>query len=249
VLNVVFLSVLALSLTGCLATRQEIEDLRADILRLQGTLGQSQEKVHTSLKANQTTVQGNQADLMSQMSTLSRDLEVLSAHLQESQGRMSTLSTRLDDLDKNFSNRLDLLSKSVTHGKGPTVPPSPSGLFTAAYNDFTRQRYKQSLEGFQDYLTHYSDTDKAADARFYVGECYTALQEWRKALEAYETVFSHHGTSSIVPTAYLHKGNVLEKLGEREAALAVYKVILEKYPHRQEVLAAKDRLGDLEKRP
>src|SRR5262245_18828079 len=89
-----------LLLSGCLATQQEIEDLRGDILRLQNTLAKTQSDF-------QNSVQGNQADLLSEMGTLNRNLQILSSHLDESDNRMTMLSSRLDDLDKNLSNRLD----------------------------------------------------------------------------------------------------------------------------------------------
>ncbi|HRY30517.1 MAG TPA: hypothetical protein P5079_10850, partial [Elusimicrobiota bacterium] len=151
-----------LCLPGCLATRQEIEDLRADIIRLQNTLSKAQTEAQSSL-------QGNQADLMSQMDTLGRKLETLSAHLDESESRMALMSSRMDDLDMNLSSRLDLLSEMLS-GSKLGVSPAPSTLFKLAYTDFSRRRYEQALKGFQTYLEKYGETEKAAEAQYYTGE-------------------------------------------------------------------------------
>ncbi|MBI4397088.1 MAG: tetratricopeptide repeat protein [Elusimicrobia bacterium] len=234
----------SLFLSGCLATQQEIEDLRVDIARLQSTLAKSQ----TGQVESQKSLQGNQADLMSQMGTLSRNLEILSTHLEESQSRMSLLSTRLDDLDKNLSNRLDLVSEALSGAKA-AVPPPPSTLFNMAYSDFTRRRYDQAIQGFQGYLEKYGDTEKAAEAQFYIGESRLAKQQWTEAQDAYDKVLVQYSTSSIVPAAYLQKGSALEKQGKTSEALAVYDAIIKKYPYRQEAGTAQSRVESLRTPP
>lgn len=228
---------MALATPGCLATRQEIEDLRVDILRLQESLG----RVQALQGESKTELQGNQADLMSEMTALNRNITTLSANLDENQNRMNLMSTRMDDLDKNLSNRLDLLSELLS-GSKLSADPSPSTLFNLAYNDFNRRRYEQSVRGFTTYLEKYPDTDKAADAQFYLGEAYMAREEYAKALEAYDKIFIKHSTSTVVPTAYLQKGAVLEKLAKPKEALAVYEMVVKKYPHRREAAAAQERV-------
>ena len=54
-------------LTGCLATSQELEDLRVDINRYHSAL----DKAAARQAEFQEAQQGNQADLLSQMSSLS----------------------------------------------------------------------------------------------------------------------------------------------------------------------------------
>jgi predicted nucleic acid-binding Zn-ribbon protein len=120
---------LLLPLTGCLATQQEIEDLRADISRLQSSLtaqNKAQAEFQSALQQNQETLQGNQADLLSKISDLNRNLDIVSSHLEESDGRMTSLVVRLDDLDKNVSNRLDAVVKTV---QGVKSLPAPSSCF------------------------------------------------------------------------------------------------------------------------
>lgn len=258
------------SLTGCLATRQEIEDLRVDIVHLQNTLA----KVQSSQSSYQAALEGNQADLNAQMATLSRNIEILSSHLDESENRMSMLTSRLDDLDKNLTSRLDMLSQNVTEvasdiktgGKpdpkakspakpksGPeapakaksSAPPAPSALFKSAYGDFTKRRYDVAAQGFQNYLDMFGDTDKAGEARYYIGECAFAKEDWGKAVESYDEVLLKYPNSSIVPTAYFQKGQALEQLGKDKEALAIYDVIVRKYPYRKEAEAAASRVAAL----
>jgi len=223
-------------LTGCLATRQEIEDLRVDIVHLQNTLAKVQ--------SNQGQFQTGQADLSTAMNELNRNLQVLSSQLDETGNRMNMLSTRMDNLDANMSNRLDLLSELLSGNKA-SVPPSPDTLYKLAYSDFNRRRYSQALQGFQNYIAQYPDTDRTADVQYYVGECHLAMNDYTKALDAYDQVLVKYSTSTVVPSAYVQKGVVLEKAGRPAEALAVYDAVLRKYPYRKEALTAKERMNAL----
>ncbi|MBP9699168.1 MAG: hypothetical protein KBD85_04030, partial [Elusimicrobia bacterium] len=126
-------TVVSLALSGCLATTQEIADLRGDIVRLQSSLAEQQKNqgdFQALLKENQETLQGNQADLSAKMEELTLKLEALSSQLVESDNHMTSLASRIDDLDKNTSNRLDAVVKTVEGVK--SIPaPSPSRLYQA----------------------------------------------------------------------------------------------------------------------
>jgi tol-pal system protein YbgF len=231
-------------LTGCLATTQEIDDLRVDIARLQQSLAKAEQKQGEYL----TSLQGNQADLLTQTTALNSRIEALTARLEESDKRMDDLAVRLDDLDKNFSGRLDLLTEGVGNAK-KAAAVAPSKLYQLAYDDFMKRHYAQSLKEFQDFVQVYPDNAQAADAQFYVGECRFARKEWKQALAAYDAVIVSHAVSSIVPSAILQKGAVLEKMGEKTAALDMYETLVKKFPDKPEAESAKARVEALRKPP
>jgi tol-pal system protein YbgF len=234
-------------LSGCLATSQEMLDLRTDITRLEQSLGKAdakQAEFQAALQKNQESLQGNQADLQAQMSALSTRLETLSARLEENDAKMTTLASRLDDLDKNLSGRLDILSEGVNTTK-KTAAAAPTKLFQLAYGDFMKRRTAQALKGFQDYLAVYPETVKAAEAQFYVGECHFARKEWKDALSAYDAVIVKYSVSDIVPSAILQKGATLEKMGEADGALAMYETLVKKFPQKPEAESAKARIAAL----
>lgn len=237
--------------SGCLATRQEIEDLRGDIIRLQSTLG-TQQKTQTDfqgvLKENQEALQGNQADLMAKMGDLSHRLEALSSQLVESDNRMASLSTRLDDLDKNVTNRLDAVVKTVQGVK--TIPaPSPSRFYQAGYAEFTKKRYAQAIQVFQTYLDQYPDTERAPQAQYYIGESHLAEKNYEEALDAFDAVIQRYSKSSSVAGAYLQKGRALEELGKPTEAAVAYETVVKKFSHRKEAQTAADRLRNLRGEP
>jgi tol-pal system protein YbgF len=235
---------LALVLSGCLATTQEIEDLRGDIVRLQSSLS-AQQKVQgefqDALRNNQEALQGNQADLSSKMEELTGKLEALSSQLVETDNNMVGLATRIDDLDKNTSNRLDAVVKTVQGVK--TIPaPSPSRFYQAGANEFAKRRYGQAIEIFQTYLDQYPDTERAPQAQYFIGESYFAQKNWEEALDAFNAVLSAYPKSRQVPTALLQKGLTLEQMGKTPEAIKVFDGLRRSYPHRKEAQSAHGRL-------
>jgi tol-pal system protein YbgF len=237
----------SLLLSGCLATTQEIADLRGDIVRLQLSLTEQQKtqgEFQGALKENQTSLQGNQADLSAKMEELMVKLESLSSQLVETDDHMTTLASRIDDLDKNTSNRLDAVVKTVQGVK--SIPaPSPSRFYQAGANEFAKRRYDQAIQIFQTYLDQYPDTEKAPLAQYTIGECYGAQKNWEEALAAYDAVVSDYPKSGQVPSALLQKGLTLEQLGKTPEAIAVYDGLRKKFPHRKEAHTAHARLKDL----
>ncbi len=238
-------------LTGCLATSQEIQDLRVDITGLNQSLSKAadrQTEFQGVLQKNQDALQGNQADLLSQMNTLSGKLEALSARLEENDAKMAALAARLDDLDKNLSSRMDILSEGVNTTK-KAAAAAPTKLFQLAYGDFMKRRYAQALKGFQDYLSVYPDASKAAESQYYIGECHFALKQWKDAIAAYDAVVVKYSISDMVPSAILQKGSTLEKMGETDAAIGVYETLVDKFPQKPETETAKARLEALKNPP
>jgi TolA-binding protein len=238
---------LLLPLTGCLATQQEIEDLRADISRLQSSLtaqNKAQAEFQSALQQNQETLQGNQADLLSKISDLNRNLDIVSSHLEESDGRMTSLVVRLDDLDKNVSNRLDAVVKTV-QGVKSLPAPSPSRLFTAAMNDYNRRKYDQALVTFETYLDQYGDTDRAPQAQYQMGEIHAAQKNWTDALEAYDAVLEKYPKSTVAVSAAVRKGQILETQDRMSDAIEVYRMVVRTAPHRKEAQTARERLAAL----
>jgi tol-pal system protein YbgF len=240
-------SVAPLVLTGCLATTQEIADLRGDIVRLQSSLSdqrKNQGDFQALLKENQESLQGNQADLSAKMEELTLTLEALSSQLVETDDHMTSLASRIDDLDKNTSNRLDAVIKTVEGVK--SIPaPSPSRLYQAGANEFSKRRYDQALQIFQTYLDQYPDTEKAPVVQFHMGECHFALKNWDDALAAFDEVAARYPKSGSVPSALLQKGLTLEQLGKTPEAVAIYDGVRKKYSHRKEAQRAHERLKAL----
>jgi TolA-binding protein len=156
------------SFSGCIATSSEMSYLRDDIAQLQMKL---------------TEVQRNQADLSVKMDSMSGSMGALTAELQETQNSMSLMSQRLDDVEANITQRVAQMT-----GAPASAAPAPSDLYRAAYSDFSGGKFDLAITGFRTYLDKNPKGELAAQAQYYIGECYYSQNDWEKALPEFELV-------------------------------------------------------------
>ena len=219
---------LLLPLGGCLATSQEMIDLRDDMRQLQ-------------VKLNE--VQRNQADLSVKMDSLSTQLGPLSAQLLDTQSRMSLLGQRLDDVESNMSQRMNKFSEELS-GSALKVPPPPSEIYRLAYSDFSGGKYDLAIVGFKSYLEKYPSSELASLARYYTGECYYSQSNWQGAYDQFDMVEKYYPKSDSVPAARLKKALCLEQLGKGKEASGLFETIIKDFPSSAEAATARDKLSN-----
>jgi TolA-binding protein len=213
---------LPLSLSGCVATSQDMLDMRDDMYQLLTKLNE---------------VQRNQADLSSKMDTLVGKMDMLGSKLEETQNRMSLLGQRLDDVETNLSQRTGKLFEQLS-GTALNAGPMPSDLYRMAYGDFSAGKYDLAIAGFKSYLEKYATGALADQAQYYIGESSYAKSDWQAALDGFDAVEKHYPTSALIPAVRLKKAACLEQLGKKDEA----KVLLQALAS-AEALTAREKLG------
>lgn len=217
---------LMLTLSGCLATTSEISMLRDDIHELQ-------------LKLNE--MYRNQADLSVKMDSLNTSMGTLTSELQETQNRMSLMGQRLDDVDASFTQRIGKLSEQIS-GQAMSVAPPPSDLYRQAYGDFSRGKYDLAVTGFTTFLQKYPQSELAAQAQYYLGECHYSQSSWDKALNEFILVPQKYPHSDQVAAAILKQALCLELLNKPREAKELFNSLLKSYPGTSESFTAEEKL-------
>lgn len=115
-------------------------------------------------------------------------------------------------------------------------------LFDAGVNDFNARRYAQAEKSFTDFLNNYKDHTQAAEAQFYLAECYFHRNQYADAALAYDTVIKKYPKSSSAPGAYLKQGISFSKLKQKDAAKARLQELINKFPKSPEAARAKSFL-------
>lgn len=135
----------------------------------------------------------------------------------------------------------------VTPGGGGGGAPSadPQALYTAAYNDYLKGNYDLALRGFQQYLDNYPTTSLAANATYWIGECYYRQKRYRQAIELYDAVLSRYPRSDKTASALLKKGYAHLELGERSQGVVQLQHVLRQFPTSDEANLARQRLREI----
>jgi tol-pal system protein YbgF len=125
---------------------------------------------------------------------------------------------------------------------GAGVPP-PRELYSQAYTDYARGNYDLAIQGYQEYLRNYPDTEFADNAQYWIGECLYSKQKYPEAIAAWEELFQKFPSSDKLPDARLKKGLALERLGRRREALREYRFVVDRYPNTEAARKARDKIG------
>jgi tol-pal system protein YbgF len=125
----------------------------------------------------------------------------------------------------------------------PTAPPPPPReLYSQAYADYARGNYDLAVQGFQEYMRNYPNTDFTDNAQYWIGECLYGKQRYREALEAWDTLFRTFPSSDKLPDAHYKRGLALERLGRRADALAEFRFVRDRYPNSEAGRKAREKL-------
>lgn len=127
---------------------------------------------------------------------------------------------------------------------GATTPTIGSrDLYQQAYSDFARKNYELSIQGFQEYLRLYRDTDLADNAQYWIGECLQAQAKYEDAVNAFNALLRDFVSSDKIPDARYKKGVALEALGRRSQAILEYRFVVERFPGSPAARLAREKLG------
>ena len=125
---------------------------------------------------------------------------------------------------------------------GANVPP-PRELYSQAYTDYARGNYDLAIQGYQEYLRNYPDTEFADNAQYWIGECLYSKQKFPEAIAAWEELFQKFPSSDKLPDAHLKKGLALERMARRRDALREYRLVVDRYPNTEAARKARDKIG------
>ena len=123
----------------------------------------------------------------------------------------------------------------------PAIPPRD--LYQQAYSDFARKNYDLSIQGFQEYLRLYRDTDLADNASYWIGECLQAQGKYEEAVTAFNALLRDFIDSDKIPDARYKKGVALEALGRKSQAVLEYRFVVERFPNSPAARLAREKLS------
>lgn len=211
-------------LNGCIATSNEIVELREDI---------------AALKSEITTLKRNQAEINSKMDVLNNNLGAYIEKLEENKYKMSVLAQRMDDVHSSLTQRMDILSKQLPK-VDISVLPLPTELFQIAYSDYNRGMYDLAIRGFKSYLEKYPDSELAPKVYYYLADSYIAKKQYEDALRTVDSYLEKYTKDELVPSILYKKSQCLKMLSLPKQAKEIEDYIIKKYPNSKEAQTLKN---------
>ena len=209
----------------------EFDRLKSEVRKIKGGYEETEYRLKTDNAAIKTEIETIEDQLKSQKDSLSFHDK-----------RLDRLETYmgLEAIDK-FKARVE----SSLPGKTDINSLSEDELYKVSMQAYARKEMDTALEGFQTFLKKFPGSDKADNARFWIGEIYFSEKWYEKAILEYEDVIKSYPKGNKVPAAYLKQGISFSKLGEKANARLILKTLIKKFPDSKEARIAKRMIADI----
>lgn len=253
---------------------RQMTDIETQIQALERKSSSKEEvaKLNTSVAAQTSQLLKSNADTGVRLGELTTKMEQLEAKLEDTNRRLSQLSQQIAETQGDLvrmrgnssSNSPSPFTGSPVPGRpGPLQPPpadtavvrpasgnsggrpSPSELYDSAYGDYGKGRYALAIQGFQEYVEAYPNTDLTDNAQYWVGECHYAQKKYKEAIGDFDRVLKQWPKSDKAAAAFLKKGYALLELGQKAEAVVELQYAIHEYPSAEESRLARAKLKSL----
>jgi tol-pal system protein YbgF len=221
--------------------------------------------VNKSVASVAKAVEGMSAQLVPRVEDQDRRLDDLTKTIQAMDAQLNATNQAVTQLRSSREQVATKVADDPSQNPQPAVreqaPPPPvvahasheGSVHTAqpreAYDryitTFKQGNLEAAMQGFSQFLTDYPASDLAANAQYWLGECYYGKKDYARAIEAFDRVKVGYPSSEKVPAALLKKGFAYLALKDRNRASSVWRQVVDGYPNSPEAGKALEKLAQL----
>lgn len=210
----------------------DIQQVRDDVLRLQGRLEEVAHKTGESARSNEKSFSrlGTQDSLLLHQAA---DLDSRLLKIEQYLG----LGKEADQSPVRLPGQKDSVTVNATSG-----PLSDSALLNGGVEKLKQNSYGAARESFSALLRTFPKSGLAADAQFFIAESYFSEKWYEKAILEYQVVISKYTKSNKRPAALYKQARSFEITGDATNAKSRYTDLVNVYPKSAEAGLAKKKL-------
>lgn len=231
-----FLLLLA-GLTGCAGNDLIVQRQSS----LEGRLEQVMQ-AHNSTKADFAAVSAQLQEFKDHSAKLTaseKDLQLKYDALQE---KVKMLASRLSmlELAAKQSSTIELVNQdSIPEGRDESV----QAAYMKAFGLFSANSYSAAAEAFNSFISVYPESEYAANARYWLGECYFSLGNYKEAIESFTRVLEMSPLPKRGADAMYRIGLAWYRLDNPSKGATALGLLIEKYPGSEAAKMAAEQLG------
>ncbi|HIJ87994.1 MAG TPA: tol-pal system protein YbgF [Desulfuromonadales bacterium] len=119
----------------------------------------------------------------------------------------------------------------------------PPAEYLKAFGLYSANNFSAAIASFESFLKNNPQSDYAANALYWIGECHYSLSDLPHAKTAFMKVAESYPNSSKAPDALLKLGYTLSALKEKDKATASFERIITTYPSSTAAIKAREHLN------
>src|ERR1700682_2515853 len=221
---------------------RQMTDIETQIQALERKSSSKEEVSKLNANVSQQTQQllKSNADSGVRLGELTVKMEQLEAKLEDTNRRLSQLSQQIAETQGDLARM-----------RGPSSPapaPTPSGRPGPLERDRPSNSSANAalaVQGFQEYVDTYPNTDLTDNAQYWIGECHYAQKKYKEAVADFDRVLKQWPKSDKAAAAFLKKGYALLELGQKAEAVVELQYAIHEYPSAEEARLARAKLKTL----
>jgi tol-pal system protein YbgF len=206
-------------------------------------------KVTTAINGLQTSINKQQQDRSGQGDQLSGQIQALNDTMDELKVRLTKLSKQLEDMQTAQQSMAAQQSQAQQQAQAIAQAPAPDVLYNNALRDYNGGKNDLAVQGFNDYIKFYPNTDLAGNSYFYLAEIQFKAGDYKTAVTNYDLVLQNFPSGNKAAAAQLKKGFALLELGKEDEGTQELKHVVQRYPRTNEATQARERLRKLAPAP
>jgi len=187
--------------------------------------------------ADLSRLEQQQAAVADQLNALEDLLKNLQRQLEDHDARLAEFN-RTQPRDKTQKGTsAGQITENLPSIRPPHSPPgkesassSATETYLQAFSDYTSGRYDKAIAGFERFLEHHPDNEYAANAQFWIGECYYSQQNYTKAATHFVGMAEKHPQSARAPQALLNAAHAYHEMGHTGQAQQIVDFLRRRYP-------------------
>jgi tol-pal system protein YbgF len=247
--------------------QEQTQQLQQQMQTAIATLTEALKAINTRIDEQSNSTRKAFADQKLTVDELSNNLRVIRERVDDSNVRIGSLSQEIEALRLSVPQfpaaaapgTEPAPSSPSTAGQPPTAPPtqptpapvgpgmSPQRMYDTAWSDYTAGQWELCIGGFEQYLRTFPRSELAADAQFYIGECYFLSGKFTEAVDAYNRTITGYARSAQVAPALYKRGLAFERLQQYDRARDSYEQVVKNYADSDAARLAKQNLDRLTK--
>lgn len=156
------------------------------------------------------------------------------------QERLKVMTNRLEQLEApRRSSVIELVNQeSLQEGREESV----QAAYMKAFGLFSANSFKAAAEAFEAFIAAYPESEYAANARYWLAECFYSEERYKDAIATFTKVIESKPSEKRGSDAMARIGLAWYKLKDQEKGDLAFRTLIEKYPLSEAALQAKEQL-------
>jgi tol-pal system protein YbgF len=190
----------------------------------------------------QNELSGLQQSHDEQLKGLTQQLKQYQESIRELRASQDELKTRVALLAQQAATpRVEVVNPEAPSKSARDAGPPAD--YVKAFGLYSANNFAAAIEAFESFMKQHPQSDYAANALYWIGECHYSLSDMPKAKEAFFKVAGSYPSSPKVPDSLLKLGYTLTAMKEKEKALAIYDSLIKSYPSSPAAAKARERMS------